>query len=698
MKRFIGLLCLLLAPAAWATTTVSGKIQTLGTGNVTSGAFVRFWLRGCAGNQPRVNGTSVIGPTQGGVFFFDIAADASGSTSGTIYSTRDNAGTGNGDIECGGSKLAVWYGMQIFVAGKGGPETPVHAKSGATLDITQVTPITTNPVITSPTGDSTYLRLDAGNSPVTGNLSVLGQTTILCKQLNPSWLCADQFPGTDASAKIQAAIAALPAVGGTVNALNLSDAGGTGSTIIDPGARSVTLLLGPYTYQIQQLVLETNFHVIGAGDGNWGASSTSTTVLQACATCAATNTVVLGTNGGNGGPIQHASMEGLRIYGATADSAIGMNLKTVNGANTGIWYSSFRNMCVGTCGPSGASANGFTGGAIVLDATGANTINQFLDFHNVFASKTNGGSPALSLLGTNGQITFTDSCEFDGTTRNDGTNVVQIANSSGNGGPYSITFVGATVQHGTTGINIAGAFSLTFIDTHFENVGGGFLVNSGVSSEISAGITVIGSTCQNACGNNTGAGYFAKTTTPNAVSVKFIGNQIQNSVDANYVGFTNIQNFVSIGDESDTLTVTTPLPNLFGQQITYKTGSGGGDYTTTSTNYVQVDGTNLLASIFIPTGWKLVVSASGAIQSDTAAAQVFTAIADGGTPTVVNTSLVGAATNPTNFALNTVIAGNGATHSVDLRFKTAVGADAAHILNSAGNGIPQMVFTLMPSN
>jgi len=78
--------------------------------------------------------------------------------------------------------------------------------------------------------------------------------------------------------------------------------------------------------------------------------------------------------------------------------------------------------------------------------------------------------------------------------------------------------------------------------------------------------------------------------------------------------------------------------------------------------------------------------------SNTAAAQVFTAIADGGTPVVVNRSLVSAAGNPTNFWLNTVISGNGATHGIDLRFKTANASDATDIINSAGNGIPQMFF------
>lgn len=177
----LGVFALLCAMPASATTTVTGKMQNLGTGNVSAGAFMRFWLRGCAGNQPRVNGTSLIAPSQGGVFYFDFAADSNGNISGTLYSTRDNTGNGNGDIECGGSLMAVWYGMQAFVNGRGGPEIPVHAKSGATLDITQVTPITTNPVVPSPTGDSTYARVDGGNQPFTGNVQApsfsLGSST-----------------------------------------------------------------------------------------------------------------------------------------------------------------------------------------------------------------------------------------------------------------------------------------------------------------------------------------------------------------------------------------------------------------------------------------------------------------------------------------------------------------------------------------
>lgn len=236
MKRLLSLF--LLSACAWATTTVTGTIQTLGTTNVTSAAFVRFWLRGCGGNQPRVAGVSVIGPTQGGVFYFDFAANGSGQVSGTLYSTRDVTGLLGGEIECGGSMTAVWYGVQIFVGGKGGPEYPVHAKNTATFDISNITPITVNPVITAPTGDSTYARIDAGNQPFTGNVTPSGNGTLNLGGTSNRWnIFANIISATGTSTlastiiksvdtiqyvdgvgntTVQGAINALPTSGGTV--------------------------------------------------------------------------------------------------------------------------------------------------------------------------------------------------------------------------------------------------------------------------------------------------------------------------------------------------------------------------------------------------------------------------------------------------------------------------------------------------
>jgi len=175
MKKLLTIFFLFCSPS-FATTTVTGVLKTLGTTNSTGG-FVRFWLRGCAGNQPRVAGTGIIAPSQGGVFYFDFPTSSSGLVSGTLYSTRDVTGTTNGEIECGGSLTAVWYGMQVFSGGKGGPETPIAANNTATIDVSNVTPITTTPVVPSPTGDNTYLRLDGGNSPVTGPVSFMSTQT-----------------------------------------------------------------------------------------------------------------------------------------------------------------------------------------------------------------------------------------------------------------------------------------------------------------------------------------------------------------------------------------------------------------------------------------------------------------------------------------------------------------------------------------
>jgi hypothetical protein len=182
------------------STTISGNLKDLTGVAITSASFVRFWLRGASGNQPRVNGTALIPPAGCGSWFQDFEPNGSGAISGTLYSTRDAAGTGNGDIETGGVNTSVWYGMQVFINGNPGPEVPVHAKDGTTLDVTNVTPITTTPTSTAPTGDSTYARLDVGNMPFTGSITAKGYNQI--RQ-------ADQFAGATAGAKIAAAIADL---------------------------------------------------------------------------------------------------------------------------------------------------------------------------------------------------------------------------------------------------------------------------------------------------------------------------------------------------------------------------------------------------------------------------------------------------------------------------------------------------------
>lgn len=166
------MLAVLALPCATrATTPVSGNLKDLGTIPVGQGAYIRFTLRGCQGSQPTVPNVALLGGP-GQPYYKDFVFDANGIVSGTLYSTRDSTGILGGEIECPTNIFtAAWYGMTIWIGGRAGPETPVHARNGVTLDIGTVPPLAGNPVITAPNGDSVYARLDGGNQPFSGSIT-----------------------------------------------------------------------------------------------------------------------------------------------------------------------------------------------------------------------------------------------------------------------------------------------------------------------------------------------------------------------------------------------------------------------------------------------------------------------------------------------------------------------------------------------
>jgi len=132
--------------------------------------------------------------------------------------------------------------------------------------------------------------------------------------------------------------------------------------------------------------------------------------------------------------------------------------------------------------------------------------------------------------------------------------------------------------------------------------------------------------------------------------------------------------------------------------VTLKKGSGGGNYTTSSATYVQVDSTNLLYTVTIPTGWKLIATAGADITSNTAAVLVLIAIADGGSVIVESGVTPSAATVVSRINCSTIITGDGASHTIDLRFRTSNVADAAVLTNITSTLLPTMTFLLTPSN
>lgn len=129
---------------------------------------------------------------------------------------------------------------------------------------------------------------------------------------------------------------------------------------------------------------------------------------------------------------------------------------------------------------------------------------------------------------------------------------------------------------------------------------------------------------------------------------------------------------------------------------TVKTGTGSGNYSSTSTTLVNVDGTNLSYTVTIPIGWKLLIWAS--CQASGASAAVFyeLALADGGA--VLAGAVFPQSTTNLPTTLNWAITGDGASHTVTLQYRTNNAADAVTVQNNSSTTTPVMTFFLTPSN
>lgn len=653
MKRWLSLLLLLCPALVNATTTVTGTLQNLGTGTVGQAAFVRFWLRGCGGNIPRINGTAVIAPSQGGVYYFDMAANSVGVISGTLYSTRDSTGLLSGDIECGGSKTSVWYGMQIFVGGKGGSEIPVHAKSGVTLDITQVTPLTTNPVVTAPTGDSTYMRLDAGNSPAIGNwtftgaLNATGTTTVA--NLN-GVIFADQQAGADACAKITTAFG----LGNIVDARNFigtQTCAGTFS-LSSPGQ---VLLLGNYTLVVAStaLVNQSNVHIYGIGNDS---------VIKAAGGFAANTPVVEISSTGTSSP---TTVEGVKIDCSSITNGIG-------GENLG-----------------GQELSGF------INDIAANCTKYGFWYEGIGAQNSYGEKLMVETAGTGAIGVYVHNAPIRGisnltVTSNDGNTPADCMVIDGSSGTYS----GIHNDKCTIGIDIGPTMPVNI--SLISTVTGGSTAPTNIKIENTAGNRVI--LAGISCNGGTAAGNIVDVLDGSPTSACYeplwaVGQAGQ--------GQFRFYNAAFSGTGIATLTV--------------KTGSGGGNYTAANTTYAAVDTTNLCTTlsggngVTVPMGWKLQVSVSGVLESVTAAVAQSVAFADAGATCTSGgvTALNGTertitppaiATFDETFHTQYVLTGDGNAHAIILVAKTSSGSDAWGIQNASAAAAPSMSFLLMPSN
>ena len=162
----------------------------------------------------------------------------------------------------------------------------------------------------------------------------------------------------------------------------------------------------------------------------------------------------------------------------------------------------------------------------------------------------------------------------------------------------------------------------------------------------------------------------------------------------------------SPGDKTGTLGLTTlkiagtvqDSSGAYSMGMTLRKGSGAGDYTSNSTSYAPVDGSNLALNVTIPAGWKLLINASGTASVANGVAPLSFALADNSAILVEQSVVPRGAGAATAFSLNWIVTGDGGPHAIDLRFKTGAGSDSVDIANSSATNVPVMTFMLLPSN
>ena len=178
-------------------------------------------------------------------------------------------------------------------------------------------------------------------------------------------------------------------------------------------------------------------------------------------------------------------------------------------------------------------------------------------------------------------------------------------------------------------------------------------------------------------------------TTAAGWSVEYVGAVSGGTVNAGTVN--QLAYYAGSGNAVSGLTTITNAQN--GMTMTLKKGSGLGAYTTTSITYVELDATNLAYTVTIPSGYKLHVVATG-YSSNSGAAVDSIALKDGSTLLCENSN--GTGTDFTPFALNTIITGDGASHTIALYAKTNAGT--LSVANGSSTACPFMTFVLSPSN
>ena len=327
---------------------------------------------------------------------------------------------------------------------------------------------------------------------------------------------ADQF------ASIQAAINALPAGGGVVDARSPNVNLTMGAIDTGSNTKIVTLLLGPFTYTFTQIVVRQGFNILGAGLINTTLQNVGTNANPAFVIPQVSNNAII---------FHWSDFQVLGLAGNTSQDGIFFDASTLT--NAGVELGTFMNI----------QLTGFKGSTIHLKATqdgvsGSIGAMQGLTFINVTAIRPTGATGAtqnaLRIEGGCGQIKF-ENCWFTGASSDTGVNV--FVGTTGTQAPYSIHFQETTNQNGFAYL-FDGAIGCTCEKDHFEVIKGCY--NFANTASPIVGFRSVGAYINSNVAVNAGNGYIVNIPigTPN-VDVLIDSPMIGGQPDKTIVNATN---------------------------------------------------------------------------------------------------------------------------------------------------------------
>ncbi len=238
---------------------------------------------------------------------------------------------------------------------------------------------------------------------------------------------------------------------------------------LDPGTKVVTLYLGPFTYTVDTIILRSGLQIIGSN----ASTEWNSTNLQAKST---QPVFVLPQTNNNA--VQHVYLRGFHVQSwphnvqNIPEDAFFFDCSSTT--NTGLWYSLFEDIYI----------QDFKGAGLHFRCRNDSylSVNQFNTFINMTIIRAGPGN-AVRIEGANGALKFINGV-FDGPGKaSGGTNIYVGAYGSNTFAyPFSIDFDGTTSQAADVAVNVNGCLNCRFVNSHHENVNGGYLVSNGAGN------------------------------------------------------------------------------------------------------------------------------------------------------------------------------------------------------------------------